>query len=411
MKQDDRIDLLEMKTYAEIDVNETPIVVLGCGHFFTAESFDGLVGMQEVYDTDKSGRFTRLADISSALSSKIPQCPDCQRPVRQYITQRYNRVINRAVIDEMSKRFLVNGQAELKGFELRVNDLEKELEQSRSSTPLASGLNLANQVQGRLLTSSGLNKEIKSFLKNAADRHQPAQKLYEAQINAIRANESKSLDKLMASLSLRDTVPLAKRDRRITLGARMVQIKAECIILEHKFSILGAANSAMLSVETAALSRGSPEKLTIPFLQICATFIKDCTAESLPKLAVEASLYFARIVRPYRSSRLSDISGDKKAIEYVNEARELLDQAVELCKQPFQNARHLKMAVEESIKLLGREWYEAVTSDELDSVKQAMVSGPGGLATHSGHWYNYINGHPVSKILVSRRTFSSFAFA
>lgn len=62
----------------------------------------------------------------------------------------------------------------------------------------------------------------------------------------------------------------------------------------------------------------------------------------------------------------------------MNGARELLEKALELCKQPFQNAEQLKMAVEESIKLLGREWYEAVTSEELAAIKQAMVSGPGG---------------------------------
>jgi hypothetical protein len=46
---------------------------------------------------------------------------------------------------------------------------------------------------------------------------------------------------------------------------------------------------------------------------------------------------------------LSDNSDDGKATEYVNEARELLERAVELCKQPFQNAKQLKMAAEESI--------------------------------------------------------------
>jgi hypothetical protein len=41
-----------MKSYSEIDLNETPIVVLGCSHFFTAESLDGHIGMAEVYVQD-----------------------------------------------------------------------------------------------------------------------------------------------------------------------------------------------------------------------------------------------------------------------------------------------------------------------------------------------------------------------
>jgi hypothetical protein len=51
-RKEARVDLLEMKSYSEIDLNETPIVVLGCGHFFTAESLDGHIGMAEVYVQD-----------------------------------------------------------------------------------------------------------------------------------------------------------------------------------------------------------------------------------------------------------------------------------------------------------------------------------------------------------------------
>lgn len=32
-----------MKSYREIDIGETLIVVLGCGYFFTAESLNGLM--------------------------------------------------------------------------------------------------------------------------------------------------------------------------------------------------------------------------------------------------------------------------------------------------------------------------------------------------------------------------------
>ncbi|KAF2175098.1 NFX1-type zinc finger-containing protein 1 [Zopfia rhizophila CBS 207.26] len=351
-----------MKTYAEIDVNETPIIVLGCGHFFTTETLNGLIGMHDVYVTNKFSQ--------------------------QYVTQRYNRAINRAVINEMSKQFLINGRTELRGLENQVNRLEKEYEKSRSdvtrSIRLATNSNLA-----------GLTTNISSFLRKVTDRHQPAQKLHEATVHATRANKSKSLDKALAFLSIWDTVPPVERDRRVMLGGQMVQIKAECIILKDKFSIAGALKSAF-SAETAKLPSGSLNKLTKPFLQICATFIMDSNTESLPKLAVEASLYFARIAQLYQSSRLSDNSDKEKATEYVKEARELLEKALELCKQPFQNAEQLKKAAEESIKLLRREWYEAVTPEELATIKQAMVSGPRGIATHSGHWYNCVNGHPFA---------------
>ena len=410
MKQDCRVDLLEMKTYAEIDVNETPIVVLGCGHFFTAETLDGLIGMHDVYVTDKFGQFAGLADISGGLVSKIPQCPDCQRPVRQYVTQRYNRVINRAVIDEMSKRFLVNGKTELKGLEKQVDQLEKEFEISRSDLTdtiklVHDGLGtrraetVVRQIQTRYAASHRLNKEINSFLRKAADRHQPAQKLHNATVHAATMNRVKSVDEGLASLGIQDTVPLVERDRRVTHGGRTLQIRAECAILEDKFIIAGALKSALF-IENVKLSGGSPDKLTKPFFQICKTFLADCETENLPKLAVETSIYFARIARLYQFSGLSD--SDKTIVtEYSNEAIEQLQKALLLCKEPFQDAEQLKKAVEDAIKLLQREWYEEVTSEELHAIKQAMVRGPGGIATHSGHWYNCVNGHPVRIGLVS----------
>jgi hypothetical protein len=54
----------------------------------------------------------------------------------------------------------------------------------------------------------------------------------------------------------------------------------------------------------------------------------------------------------------------------------VLEKAVDLYKQPFQDAEQLDVAAEESLKLLGREWYEAVSSGEIAAIKQAMLSGP-----------------------------------
>ena len=412
MKQDARVDLLEMKTYAETDVNENPIVVLGCGHFFTIETLDGLIGMPDVYISNESGEFVGLADISGALANKIPQCPDCQCPVRQYVTQRYNRVINRAVIDEMSKRFLVNGQTECRGLETRVDELDKELEGSRlhilRSIRVAANLNrskidatMATKIKTRYDASQRLSKDISDFLRKVANRHQPAQKLHDAIVHTNAGpNVSKSLNDALASLSIKDTYHPVERDRRVTLGGRMVRIKAESIILEDKFSIADALRSTFSS-DTAELPDGLLNKLTKLSLKACTEYIAECNTDSLPKLAVEASLCFARIAQLYESSGVAIKNEKNEATEYVKQARDLLENALELCKQPFQNAQQLKKAVEESIKLLQEERYEPVTPMELAAIKQAMVSGSRGLATHSGHWYNCVNGHPVRLILVS----------
>ena len=48
------------------------------------------------------------------------------------------------------------------------------------------------------------------------------------------------------------------------------------------------------------------------------------------------------------------------------------------------------------MEMFQNEWYEDVSADELAAIRSAMVGGSFGMATHSGHWYNCVNGHPVS---------------
>jgi hypothetical protein len=111
-----------------------------------------------------------------------------------------------------------------------------------------------------------------------------------------------------------------------------------------------------------------------------------------------------------------------KANDVVAEAKRILVDANELCQQKFQNADVLGNAMEEALRLLGKEWYEEVTHEEVAAIKvsngltrfgnnstllytrnkqtdlisqAAMVSGSRGIATHSGHWWNCMNGHPV----------------
>lgn len=410
-KHDSRVDLYEMKTYAEINIDENPIVVLGCGHFFTAESLDGHIGLTDVYTYDKTGNIAGLKDISGAFAGKIPRCPDCQLPVRQYVTQRYNRVINRAVIDELSKRFLVHGQTEMRDLEERVGVIEKGLENSRAEITDATRANdhgipmhqrvleihrrtiNANKIQRRYDSALKLEKDIRLFLRKVANRHQPAQKLYEATVHAATVNRSKSLDEMLALLDIHETIPLVERDRRVVLGGRILQIRTESMMIEDKFRIKQKIKD---DEANTSLPGGSPGKLTVPFLTSCDAFISESTAANIPKLAVEATIYFATISRLYQSSGLAQESDKAKAAAYVDRAKVLLEAAIESCKNPFQNADDLCKAVEQSIELLRRPWYEEVTPEELAAIRAAMVSGPRGIATHSGHWYNCVNGHPFA---------------
>ncbi|KAJ5520818.1 hypothetical protein N7463_001271 [Penicillium fimorum] len=218
-KSDSRVDFLEWKTYSEINLDETPIIVLGCGHFFTSESADGLVGLDEVYTRDKDGKFEGLRDVSSSLARAIPLCPDCKQPIRQFVTKRCNRVINRAVMDETYKRFLSKGRIDLEGLELRLNDIEDKL---NSKGALLLGWNAQLQFKALFTDCERLGTEASTLSKTMEAENQPMKRL----MNVITICQKPQTDEI-ASLSARmEAINLATRepDNQITLGARLIHI-------------------------------------------------------------------------------------------------------------------------------------------------------------------------------------------
>ena len=48
-------DLILMTEYGDLDVEATPVVVLSCGHLFTAETLDSHLGIGDVFEIDAAG--------------------------------------------------------------------------------------------------------------------------------------------------------------------------------------------------------------------------------------------------------------------------------------------------------------------------------------------------------------------
>jgi len=404
--------MIMMSRYADINLDESPIVILVCGHFFTVETLDGHIGLKDVYEFDNNtGHFIGLID-NVELAASVPQCPNCREPIKQYVTQRYNRLINRAVVDEMSKRFIVNGQQELQQLESKLEDLRGELEDSRKSVVPSEVIKIRNVVnpdmtvqfindglRNRSQGSINLMNLIKSFRLRMQTQHQPTYKLHEATVNA--AAKITPLDIALSNLVIDASSKSAKRDRdlRITLGGNLLEIKVRCFVLEDNFAI---ARAVSLKHLTATLQLkfpgGSPEMKSEAFLCDCKKLIKECLLQSLPKLAVEASLYYARIAHLFSSSGLAKDKDRAKVTGHLGTAKELLKKAEQLCENDFRNRDTLLQAIVMTAKMLKSDFYEAVSNEEIEAIKKAMVvGGPGGIATHSGHWYKCINGHPVSQ--------------
>ena len=234
--------MLEFKTFGEINLNNTPIVLLAAA---TAETLDGHMDMANVDEMDLEGEFVGLRDISGGSFQSTLRCPDCQCSIQQYATQRYNRVINRTVIDEMSKRFLVSGKARLHELEGKTLALELDSDKSRKDLlnlikgdkinlkPVQS-LGIMKELEDRGKKFNKLARDVASFVNSSTEKDQPIRKLHDATVKAIRARES--ISESMDGLAI-NGVPMVSRDRRIILGSLVAQIKVHFISLTDRLEI------------------------------------------------------------------------------------------------------------------------------------------------------------------------------
>ncbi|PSR85568.1 hypothetical protein BD289DRAFT_467327 [Coniella lustricola] len=391
-KPDARVDLLEFKQYQEIDLDETPIVVLGCGHFFTAESLDGLARLGEVYAVDSSsGKYCGLLDSSVVLP--VPCCPDCKAPLRQFSTQRYNRVVNASVMEQASKRCLVKGQKDLQDLEKKIEGADQALQKtlgralSAQPDPLFELTSRPTEIVKKQAHTRQRYAPLKKLLEEALElqqamdiEQQPSKKLFDAILKEQAANP--------LGMDLSGSMQYPAPERRLTFGAHLAILRIQALIFQDQchfpkghevLKMLGK----FLPLQIAGLS-----------LKDCQALYIDCSKNMLPRYAVMCSLVSASIALSLRTLRKS-YSVDAKAVEeHTDSARKMLQEAKELCTtSPFEGARQLTQDINAAFKLLRSEWYEEVTAEELQSIKLAMVSGAGGIQTHSGHWYKCQNGH------------------
>jgi hypothetical protein len=76
---------------------------------------------------------------------------------------------------------------------------------------------------------------------------------------------------------------------------------------------------------------------------------------NLPKLAVETTLYVVKLARTFQMLSHAVKIDSNKANDVVAEAKSILVDANELCQQKFQNADVHGNAIEEALRLLGKE--------------------------------------------------------
>ncbi|MBE3042335.1 hypothetical protein IMZ48_07090 [Candidatus Bathyarchaeota archaeon] len=323
-------------------------------------------------------QFSGLKDISAELAKDVPFCPDFRCAIRQFSTRRYNRMINKAVMDETTKRFLASGQQSLK-------DLEKRY------VMWQEGLKTAGFGKNRHEMARKLIREVGALRDKMSAEHQPAKKLHDAIITRRMADDISSLTASMQGLEVfpgsHSPGVFSALDKQVTLKARSLELKINETIFRDT-SGLWRKHGKQAPGQTALAQ----------FLQRCADLFNDATDASLPRISITATMLYASVFQlqayNHRTQRGSKPLTPTPVWD-LDELRDKLTHAGSLC-DGLSQGEELRSGIDATARLLAAPQYKEVTPEELEAIKAAMVSGNQGMATHSGHWYNCVNGHPVS---------------
>jgi hypothetical protein len=377
-----RVDLLGFATFSEINLNDTPIVLLSCGHYFTVESLDGMLQQDHVYKQNLIGEFTGLENISSGPLEKPPCCPDCRQQIQQFSAKRYGRVLNRSAIDEITRRsetHILRLQGQLRKL---LDDLTEAILQHISSS---EGLQLSSSKSKELLRSkevaNKLRHQIRKLNKQTLTQNQPAKKLYDSTLVAHKAH-SHAREILEGEI-----LCFASPGRGLLLNGDYLDIVCTSQILSIDLKLKCSSGGSLNS-------EGEISKDINKFLQQCRQKSREAFELMKYSLATEIYACYGRFVLALRGCQQSGPEESRISMEEtVNTAKVDIESAIEICNKGFTGAAEMSQLLKSIYAGFASEFYTDVSAQERAMVSEAMKIE---LGSTTGHWYNCVNGHPVS---------------
>ena len=110
--KDQQVDLIMLQEYKDVDLDETAVIVLECGHIFTYETLDGQVGMNDFYSANGSDSYENAElKLPEDMKTSVPVCSKCRQPITG--VKRYSRIIKQSILDRAEAKFLSLNQERL----------------------------------------------------------------------------------------------------------------------------------------------------------------------------------------------------------------------------------------------------------------------------------------------------------
>ncbi|CAI5506821.1 unnamed protein product, partial [Closterium sp. Naga37s-1] len=192
------VDLVTLETLGEIDPDESPVVVLGCGHAYTVDTLDGHMGLNQAYleAGGGAGGATGGASGSSGMSegggecgrkwvavlpfedgdlSMLKGCPECRQPITGL--RRYGRMVNKALLDQSERKFALSCLADHEVVQRKLARLSQVIS-SLTEPAQPRRLGEVAQAAARLVHEGG------QLCATAANP--PTQQTYQASVAALQ---------------------------------------------------------------------------------------------------------------------------------------------------------------------------------------------------------------------------------
>lgn len=367
--KDTEVDLIMFETYRNIELDETPVIFLKCGHFKTVESLDGMLELSAAYTRDQNGWDAGRLPSLKGMLFKTPVCADCRAPIKNI--RRYGRIVKKAMLDNCEKSFI-----------LRYDAMLNKLLGAFENTTSPQGLNeLAKQT---------------IVFKNAAYLS-PSRKIYDrcvAQLRRNVADPKELLDRL--------DIPTPASRFIGEAGILLARIYTSQLDATSKDSVAGAKKKTLqeLKGKCKEIIKACNEAVAVLWAgsntpsMLMARFVR--AQSTVKRLKIAKDLNFAVLLEATKETKPckeeTKIEANIKVmVAHANAV--LLDDMVLL-----QGSAMIMDKYKAQIKEL-KAWLECFVDDprsniplntsELLLVYQAMAQELRG----TGHWYRCPNGH------------------
>src|SRR5436309_4600142 len=114
--------------FSKVDLDQDPIIVLSCQHFYTRSYLDEMFEIRKAYVRNENGQYFKSVQMG-CLWLQPKQCPQCSMQISNF--HRYNHNIKRTLLDNILRCTIIRSEEQFVAVSRYIDTFEIELEKNR----------------------------------------------------------------------------------------------------------------------------------------------------------------------------------------------------------------------------------------------------------------------------------------